>query len=281
MLEEVRRQVGSLDAVKYKVALVWDPVTSRDVGWLTVKRDVKVDLPMFQIRDVNLETLVGSRRRVQESFKLEGVGKVAQTLDVSSSLSSSLRKSNWEVNCGFDRSMDFNKSDDVLIQDENENMNNKTDQKIVLNPCLSMRAERVESLKRAEKRRTRDAMKRQCPECLVYVTNGNFMKHFRVIHNQLSATEKVPCDICEKNITKINLEFHKYTNHGVGKDIEHVADVGNEFKCDDCGKQYWSYAGLRQHKLKEHIKKKKIDNEIVSENKFKIDSESVISDQGL
>ena len=62
MLEEVRRQVGNLDVAKYKVACVWDPVASRDVGWLTVKRDVKVVLPMFQVRDVNLETLVGSRR---------------------------------------------------------------------------------------------------------------------------------------------------------------------------------------------------------------------------
>ena len=57
--------------------------------------------------------------------------------------------------------------------------------------------------------------------------------------------------------------------------------MGNEFKCDDCGKQYWSYAGLRQHKLKEHINKNKIDNEIVSVNKFKINAESVTSDQGL
>jgi hypothetical protein len=89
MLEEVRRQVGSLDAAKYKVALVWDPVTSRDVGWLTVKRDVKVDLLMFQVRDVNLETLVGNRRGVPEFLKLEGGGKVAQTCDVSSSLSPS------------------------------------------------------------------------------------------------------------------------------------------------------------------------------------------------
>jgi hypothetical protein len=93
MLEEVRRQVGNLDATKYKVALVWDPVTSRDVGWLTVKRDVKVDLPMFQVRDVNLETLVGSRRKVPESFKLEGGHKVAPTCDVSSSPISSLSES--------------------------------------------------------------------------------------------------------------------------------------------------------------------------------------------
>jgi hypothetical protein len=185
------------------------------------------------------------------------------------------------VNCGFDRSMDFNKSDDGLIQDGNENMNNKTDQKTVLNPYLRMGAGRVDSLKKTEKRRTRDAMKRQCPECLVFVTNGNFMKHYRVIHNQLSATEKVACDICGKNIKKINLEFHKYTNHGVGKDIGHAADAGNEFKCDDCGKHYRSYAGLRQHKLREHIQKKKIANEIVSDNKLKIDTESVASDQGL
>ena len=273
MLEEVRRQVGNLDVAKYKVALVWDPVTSRDVGWLTVKRDVRVDLPMFQVRDVNLETLVSMR-------KLEFIDKVPQTCDVSSSLSSSLRESNQEENCEFDRSMAFNKSGDLFL-DENENMNNKTDQKIVPNPYSRMRSGRVESVKSAEKRRNRGAMKRQCPECLMVVTNGNFMKHFRVIHNQLSATEKVPCDICEKNITKINLDFHKYTNHGVGQVIEHVTDVGNELKCDHCGKQYRSYAGLRQHKLNEHIKKKKIDNEIISENKSKEGTESVVSDQGL
>jgi len=62
MLEEVAGQVGNLETSKFKVLLVWDPIASRDVGWLTVQRDVKVNLSVFQIRNVNLEMLVNSKQ---------------------------------------------------------------------------------------------------------------------------------------------------------------------------------------------------------------------------
>jgi len=47
-------QVTSLDLSKFKVMLVWDPDSARDVGWLTVEKDARVDLSVLQVRDVNL-----------------------------------------------------------------------------------------------------------------------------------------------------------------------------------------------------------------------------------
>jgi len=54
MLNEMTSQVTSLDLSKFKVMLVWDPDNARDVGWLTVEKDARVDLSVLQVRDVNL-----------------------------------------------------------------------------------------------------------------------------------------------------------------------------------------------------------------------------------
>ena len=44
MLNVLKAQVTNLDSSKYKVMLVWDPDNARDVGWLTVEKDMKVTL---------------------------------------------------------------------------------------------------------------------------------------------------------------------------------------------------------------------------------------------
>jgi len=74
VLAELKRQVVNLDVNKYKVLLIWDPVSSKDVGWLTVKKDVEVNLSKFQGRDVNLRALAGIRTVPTPS--LEGIRTV-------------------------------------------------------------------------------------------------------------------------------------------------------------------------------------------------------------
>jgi len=61
MIPELREQVSNLDTSKYKVMLVWDPENSRDVGWLTVEKEVGVNLALLQVRDVNL-------KKIQDEF---------------------------------------------------------------------------------------------------------------------------------------------------------------------------------------------------------------------
>merc|ERR1719233_80711 len=57
MLSVLKEQVTNLDSSKYKVMLVWDPDNARDIGWLTVEKDIKVDLDALQVRDVNLKKI--------------------------------------------------------------------------------------------------------------------------------------------------------------------------------------------------------------------------------
>jgi len=57
MLSVLKAQVTNLDSSKYKVMLVWDPDNARDVGWMTVEKDMKVDLEALQVRDVNLDKI--------------------------------------------------------------------------------------------------------------------------------------------------------------------------------------------------------------------------------
>jgi len=57
MLSVLKAQVTNLDLSKYKVMLVWDPDNARDVGWMTVEKDMKVDLEALQVRDVNLDKI--------------------------------------------------------------------------------------------------------------------------------------------------------------------------------------------------------------------------------
>jgi len=57
MLSVLKAQVTNLDSSRYKVMLVWDPDNARDVGWLTVEKNMKVDLKALQVRDVNLNKI--------------------------------------------------------------------------------------------------------------------------------------------------------------------------------------------------------------------------------
>jgi len=69
MLRELRSQTPNLDKSKYKVMLLWDPDNARDVGWLTVEKDVKVDLTALQVRDVNLEKAINSLEETNNEVK--------------------------------------------------------------------------------------------------------------------------------------------------------------------------------------------------------------------
>ena len=54
MLTEIKTQVTNLDLSKFKVMIVRDPVIARDVGWLTLEKDARVDLSLLQVRDIFL-----------------------------------------------------------------------------------------------------------------------------------------------------------------------------------------------------------------------------------
>ena len=60
MLNQMKSQVTNLDLSKFKVMLLWDPVNGRDVGWLTVEKDVRVDLSILQVRDIYLTDVAQS-----------------------------------------------------------------------------------------------------------------------------------------------------------------------------------------------------------------------------
>ena len=52
-LSVLKKQVTNLDS-KYKAMLVWDHDNARDIAWLTVEKDIKVDPDALQFRDANL-----------------------------------------------------------------------------------------------------------------------------------------------------------------------------------------------------------------------------------
>ena len=52
-LSVLKKQVTNLDS-KYKAMLVWDHDNARDIAWLTVEKDIKVDPDALQFRDTNL-----------------------------------------------------------------------------------------------------------------------------------------------------------------------------------------------------------------------------------
>lgn len=82
MLEEIQHHCKDLDLEKYKVVLIWDPVSCMDVGWITLLRGVHNDnISSFQFRDVNLNSLkdIGYRALETETFGRSSQRKQDQT----------------------------------------------------------------------------------------------------------------------------------------------------------------------------------------------------------
>jgi len=258
LLEELKRQVVNLDVNKYKVLVIWDPVSSKDVGWLTVKKDVEVKLSRFQGRDVNLRALDGIKTAASSTPKQSAVttnsfqATEQGTIDSSISLMGStnfLDLSQEVIEISNDSMENF------PAKDLNENIRSiKTElvsPRLVLNPfSASVSSSNILSLKpRIDQEQKinqwRSGVKRQCPHCSVQVSPASFVKHLRAVHNLQPEKEQVTCDICGIPVFKVNLEFHKSVAHSVKKESE-TNDV-KKFKCS-CGNKYSTAAGLNQHK---------------------------------
>jgi len=258
VLGVLKRQVVNLDVNKYKVLVIWDPVSSKDVGWLTVKKEVEVNLSKFQCRDVNLRALDGIRSVPASSPKLGSVTASSYqateqgTIDSSISMMNSTKLldiSQEVIEISNDSMENFTTNMDL-----NENIKTELVSPLLVQNPFSTSASSPKSLSLKPKfdqeqniKRWRSGIKRQCPHCFVQVFPSSFVKHLRSVHKLQPEKEEVTCDVCGIPIFKVNLEFHKSIAHSVKKERE--PPVVKKLKCL-CGKKYSTAKGLNQHKLR-------------------------------
>jgi len=215
----LKEQVTNLDSSKYKVMLVWDPDNARDVGWLTVEKDIKVDLDALQVRDVNLNKIsIISSKSEPKHANQNNDGNAA-----ASPVSPSLEEDGQEV---------------IVIDDDDVKDNVEESQDIKPNV--------VGKLDLCSQGKVR------CSECKAIVTSTYLLQHMARVHGQHIKTEKAKCSTCGIRVNKVNLEFHMKLKHGVGvaKDSKSKQsnDNSNVAKCPECGKSFKSNIGLSSHR---------------------------------
>ena len=197
MLSVLKAQVTNLDSSKYKVMLVWDPDNARDIGWLTVEKDRKVDLEALQIRDVNLNKINLSSKSEPEPSNPnnESEGNI-----VNSNASLTFGVDNQEVIMIEDDVME----DSALHEAENMKMSVVND----ADPGCKGKA--------------------QCPECKIMVNKKSFPPHMARIHGKkFVKSEQVKCEICSVRVNKVNLKFHMKLKHSI---LTKCEDCGKTFK---------------------------------------------------
>ena len=196
MLSVLKAQVTNLDSSKYKVMLVWDPDNARDIGWLTVEKDMKVDLAALQVRDVNLNKINLSSKPEPEpepsNPNNESEGNIVN--------SSSFGEDNEEVIVIEDDVIE----DSVLHKAEYKKMNVVND----VDPSIKGKV--------------------QCPECKIIVSKKYFPLHMARIHRKkFVKSEQVKCEICSVRVNKVNLEFHMKLKHSI---LTKCEDCGKTLK---------------------------------------------------
>jgi len=208
MLNLLRSQTTHLDKEKYKVMLLWDPVSSRDVGWLTMEKEVKVDLSTLQSRDVNL-SLFGNANPVGvvgNSFQTSE--EVTMEESSASCIDSAILSNNSQevINITDDISIDNSKNS---TEDININAKDiKTEQIIVETPLFNSTSEL-----------TLD----KCDVCGIPVLKINLENHKKSKHS-LANERKRPtvkeyqCPCGKKYRTAKGLKFHQ--KRFCGKDIK-------------------------------------------------------------
>ena len=225
MLTELSDQVSNLDTSKYKVMLLWDPDNARDVGWLTVEKDVVVDTSLLQVRDVNLNKI-----HARSNIGAEAVNQEEEIDDVTAdpSASSSIIEVVKQVN---------------IIDVDNDIDNAITDNF----PVLARYVEPSDG-DGFKKKEMGHMVKLQCSECEIFVATSYFVTHMKSVHGRhLKTFEKVKCDICNFYVTKVNLDLHKKLKHGVDGDGQRVEVKTTLANCYICGKQLESIRSLRNH----------------------------------
>jgi len=177
MLSVLKSQVTNLDSSRFKVMLVWDPDNARDVGWLTVEKDMKVDVEALQIRDVNLDKISHCSMLEPETPKQsrETEGYIA---DSSEHPNIYVKEDNQEV---------ITIEDDAIEVYAREAKCTKT---YVLDEVGLSNKSKV-----------------QCSKCKLVLLRGNLPRHLALKH------EKVRCAICGVYLKKMNLEFHTKVKH--------------------------------------------------------------------
>jgi len=209
MLRELRSQTTNLDKSKYKVMLLWDPDNARDVGWLTVEKDVKVDLTALQVRDVNLEKAIYSLE--------EANNEVKDTIIAQFSSSRGIQEANED--------------------NEDATKNSLIDAKDI-KPWLSVTPNHMESNKVKCMECKATFGREYFPEHMARI-------HGQVV----SKYKKTRCDVCGKYINEDTLHIHKKDKHGVGKDSKPSPGIGNSElkKCGNCEKVFKNKCGLSMH----------------------------------
>ena len=181
MLNVLKAQVTNLDSSKYKVMLVWDPDNARDVGWLTVEKDMKVDLEALQVRDVNLNKINLSPKSESEP---SNPNNESERCFVNCNINPHIGESNQEV---------------IVIEDDAIEDS--------VHKAKHMKVNMVNDVDHIRKGKV------QCPECKIILYKNNFPRHMTKIHGKFVKTEKVKCEICSIDVNKVNLEFHMKLKH--------------------------------------------------------------------
>ena len=193
MLNVLKTQVNNLDSSKYKVMLVWDPDNARDVGWLTVEKDMRVDLEALQVRDVNLNKINLSTKSEPEPSS--NPNNESEGNFVSFNVNPCLGEDNQEV---------------IVIEDDATEDSEHEAKLIKVN---------IDHIKKG---------KVQCPECKIILYKNNFPRHMTKIHGgKFVKSEKVKCEVCSIDVNKVNLEFHMKLKHS---DSNKCVDCGKTLK---------------------------------------------------
>jgi len=222
MLSVLKEQVTNLDSSKYKVMLVWDPDNARDIGWLTVEKDIKVELEAMQVRDVNLNKITVITSKSESKYLNQNNEREGNA--VVSSVSSSLEEHSQEV---------------IVIDDDDieDNVGESQDTKPKVVGKVDLRLGRQFKVK--------------CSECQAIVSSSYLLQHMARVHGQFIKTEKAKCSTCGISVNKVNLEFHMKLKHGVAKDSQQSTDDSNDSNltnCIDCGKSFKSEKCLSSHR---------------------------------
>eukprot|EP00092_Neocalanus_flemingeri_P089728 GFUD01113565.1.p1 GENE.GFUD01113565.1~~GFUD01113565.1.p1 ORF type:complete len:404 (-),score=71.55 GFUD01113565.1:28-1239(-) len=259
LLEDLRRNVVDLDSNEYKVMVIWDHVSNKDVGWLTVKKDVVVDFSNFQGRDVNLQALLSSKPvRSSPTFSPRidssdhDTEQPAFESSISTKGSTNLTDDTTQevIDIGDDSTDD---DPEGVNMDMNENFDStNTEQNLLFSAqsCSQIMPAALEPEHDQKQKNWKAHVKRQCPQCPELLSNSVFMVHLRSAHNLQPEKEEVTCDICGIPLFKVNLEFHKSTSHFAKKEPRVSPNTNTrKFNCP-CGKQYSTINGLKQHTLR-------------------------------
>merc|ERR1719341_169041 len=160
---------------------------------MILRKDVEVDLSMFQVRDLNLKTLVHNKEDLMSE-------KDPEEEKVKEIVSSSSSDTGDSIHC---ESNSVNDANDNKMDNSNDNQARPTH--------TADEKPKGKFYKSNYERK----IKRKCPECGDQVSHGSFLIHLKTAHSVEPGKQMARCDVCGYNVRKFNLEFHKEVTHGI------------------------------------------------------------------